>query len=311
MLNWEKELLGLYVTGRPADKFRDALPHAGTQSIQELKDPEAMMNGKQVKVAGEIVSLRKIVTKNGDMMGVIQLEDWRESASAIEVVLFPRTWQKSQDVVSEGKIVKVVGKFDTSRNDPQIIADEVSQDFTYVRPDNGFMSNGHDDEPPPWTLSDEDAPPLDEDFAPSSSHFDEPPTPESPVPVPPVPATAPVEYAMPVANGAAAVTTPVGDIMFPLPGASERGDPNRARHWIYVYIQRSGDDAQDRRRLKKIHNFMTEFPGDDRFSIIIEGKDQSFKLEFPNHSTYYCEALQAKLTKLVGENNVEVFERPD
>jgi DNA polymerase III subunit alpha len=315
MLTWEKELLGLYVTGRPADKFRDALPFAGTQSIAELKDPEMMMNGKQVIVAGEIISIRKIVTKNGDMMCMLQLEDWRESAAAIEVVLFPRTWQKCQDLVIEGEIVKVMGKFDTSRNDAQIVAENVTQNFTYSQPDNGFMSNGN--EPPPWTYSDEDAPP-DENFAPSPAYFDDASmTTAQPAPQPvsisqPAPAPPPAEpvYAgVPATNGA--VSTPVGEILFPLPSAAEMGDPNRARHWIYVYMQRSGDDAQDRRRLKRIHNFMTEFPGDDRFSIIIEGKEQSFKLEFPHDTTYYCDALKEKLVKLLGEKNIEVFERPD
>lgn len=306
MLNWEKELLGLYVTGRPADRYRDDLQHANTTSIQELKDPDSTMGGKQVAVAGEIVSLRKIVTQKGDMMCVLQLEDWRESATSIEVVLFPRTWQKSQDFILEGKIVKVTGKFDTSRNDPQIIAEEVSQDFNVVRPDNGFMSNGHDNEPPPWAFSDEDAPPLDESFAPPYSGN----VPKIEPPVSPPAPVEPVYAAVPETNGSA-VATPVGEIMFPLPGAAEMDDPDRARHWIYVYIQRSPDDAQDRRRLKRIHNFMTEFPGDDRFSIIIEGKDQSFKLEFPNHTTYYCEELKEKLAKLVGEKNIEVFERPD
>lgn len=305
MLAWEKELLGLYVTGRPADKFRAALPHAGTQSIQELKDPEAMMNGKQVKVAGEIIALRKIVTKNGDMMGVIQLEDWRESASTIEVVLFPRTWQKCQDIVNEGSIVKVTGKFDTSRNDPQIIAEEVSQDFTVVLPENGFISNGHDNEPPPWMYSDQDTASSDQ-FDPS--YFDDAPMPPQPAPISQEPVYA---EAAPATNGTTAVSTPVGEIMFPLPGAVEAGDSDRARHWVYVYMQRSGDDAQDRRRLKRIHNCMTAFYGDDRFSIIIEGKEQSFKLEFPHHTTYYCEGLQEKLAKIVGEGNVEVIERPD
>ena len=45
MLDWEKELLGLYVTGRPADKYRQDLLHANTTEISMLKENGAMSVG--------------------------------------------------------------------------------------------------------------------------------------------------------------------------------------------------------------------------------------------------------------------------
>src|SRR5690606_17567870 len=104
-------LLGLYVTGRPVDKYSEQLRFANTSVIADLKENEAAMNGRQVVVAGEVVSLRKIVTKNGDMMCVIHLEDWHDSAAALDVVIFPRTWLTCQEIVTEGEILRVVGKF--------------------------------------------------------------------------------------------------------------------------------------------------------------------------------------------------------
>src|SRR5690348_6856759 len=56
MLNWEKELLGLYVSGRPVDKVRDEFARANnTADVAVIKNPESSMNGKKVSVAGEIV----------------------------------------------------------------------------------------------------------------------------------------------------------------------------------------------------------------------------------------------------------------
>ena len=61
MLGWEKELLGLYVTGRPADKYREALEAANTWNIRELKENEGGMHDRPVAVAGEVVTMRKIL----------------------------------------------------------------------------------------------------------------------------------------------------------------------------------------------------------------------------------------------------------
>src|SRR5690606_18749366 len=110
MLAWEKELLGLYVTGRPADKHRQQLEYANTANIAELKElnanEETNLHDKSLVVAGEVVTMRKIVTKNNDMMCVVHLEDWHDSAGTIEVVIFPRTWLKCMDVVQEGEIIR-------------------------------------------------------------------------------------------------------------------------------------------------------------------------------------------------------------
>jgi hypothetical protein len=93
------------------------------------------------------------------------------------------------------------------------------------------------------------------------------------------------------------------------PLEEESGDPAQAIHWIHIFMQRSGDDANDRRRLRRLHNILTEFPGNDRFSIVIEGKGQPIKMEFPNHTTQKCDDLMHKLARVVGEDNIQVFNR--
>lgn len=122
MLGWEKELLGLYITGRPTDRFREALRHANTDRVYELKDSEGRQD-KAVRVAGEVVNARKTVTKNGEMMGVLQVEDWHDTAGTIEVVLFPKTWLKFGDMIEDGKILLFNGKLDWRRGDVQIICE--------------------------------------------------------------------------------------------------------------------------------------------------------------------------------------------
>jgi hypothetical protein len=92
----------------------------------------------------------------------------------------------------------------------------------------------------------------------------------------------------------------------------ESGDPQQAASWIYVYMQRSGDDDKDRRKLRMLFNIMTEYPGNDRFTIIIEGAGKNgHKMEFPNHTTNKCDSLLMKLNKQVGAENVQIFARDE
>jgi hypothetical protein len=77
-----------------------------------------------------------------------------------------------------------------------------------------------------------------------------------------------------------------------------------------VYYQRSGDDEKDRRRIRKLHGILTSYPGPDRFTIVVEGRKQSLTMEFPNHTTAFCEDLVRDLMSTVGEDNIRVFERP-
>ena len=96
LLKWEKELLGLYLSGRPVDRHRHLLEKQNLQKISELKSP-SLSKPETVRVAGEVTALRKLTTRNGDMMAVLSLEDWHDSAGVIEVVLFPRTYAKAMD----------------------------------------------------------------------------------------------------------------------------------------------------------------------------------------------------------------------
>ena len=310
LLNWEKELLGLYVTGRPADRYRDALRVANTADIRQLKESE-LMNDRPVVVAGEIVSVRRLYTRSNEAMGVIHLEDWHETAGTVDVVLFPRTWAKCQDLVVEGEIVKVTGKWDTSRGEPQIIADSLTQKFDAVAP--------VDYSPPPfdpspwlepaqalWAEDDETLPPLPDDY------FDEE-TGEAALPQP-EPEPAPQAHVAPATQGAAAVPVPaVEPQLVPLAAdAPPTGNPARARHWVYVYLRRSGDDDIDRRRLRRLHNIFTSFAGDDRFSIVVEAQGGWAKLEFPNHTTEHCDELFKELLTVVRDpQDIYVFDRPD
>ncbi len=326
MLGWEKELLGLYVTGRPADKYRQQLEYANTANIAELKEQytneESNLHDRGLVVAGEVVTMRKIVTKNNDMMCVVHLEDWHDSAGTIDVVIFPRTWLKCMDVVQEGEIIRVGGKFDTSRGDPQIIAEDVDQNFNIMTPDRGDTpAYDRYQEPPPWAYGDDDNDGswgVQEMMPPPSPDYFEPAV----VSQPPQPAAYETytnghhqheqgsnedNEAIPQEADEQPQSQPVADP--PVPDYLYQDSYAPAPlHMICVYLHRSEDSERDARRLKRITNVLTKYPGEDQFVIIIKTPGKSVQMAFKDRTTGLCDSLMQELEAIVGADNLEIRE---
>jgi hypothetical protein len=79
---------------------------------------------------------------------------------------------------------------------------------------------------------------------------------------------------------------------------------------LMIYFQRSDDVEKDQRRLRRIHGLLTQHPGNDRFTIILENEEGSFEFEFPNDTTQCSDELLTALKGVVGEENVEFFDYP-
>ena len=119
-LNWEKELLGLYVSAHPLEGYKNIL--------QKKSYPLSALNmdivGKLVKVGGIISTIKRIITKNGRPMLFMNLEDL---STKVEVVVFTSAIDKNPEVFCENKIVFVKGKVDNRDGEIKIIADEVEE----------------------------------------------------------------------------------------------------------------------------------------------------------------------------------------
>jgi len=348
MLDWEKELLGLYVTSRPADKLINELAQAGTAEIFVLKEVGDAANGKQVRVAGEVTNLRVIPTKRGDMMGVIQLEDWHESASAMEVVLFPRTWMMYRDLIDTGKVLIFTGKVDTTRGDMQILGESVSTNFDVTMSSNDFEQGYYI---PAYLSVETTVVSVDEetgDVAPSEGIVSVSMTNYAPVapatqggaavPIPSIePPRVPMNaYAESHANGGNShgngngnrnggnghaapyehdYSASSGSYLDEgeqwgafTPPVDESEQAPQSQHWLKITFPRSGDSDKDRRRLLRVHGVLTSYPGKDRFSILLDGPQGIYEMEFPSHSTRYCDDLMRDLASIVGENNIKVLD---
>jgi len=119
-LDWEKELLGLYISSHPLENVKSYLAKKALP-IKELKD---QFPRQKIRIGGIISSIKKILTKNGENMLFVKIEDLTDKA---EVVVFPTILEKFGDAFQENKIVLITGKVDFRDNSPKIICEEIEE----------------------------------------------------------------------------------------------------------------------------------------------------------------------------------------
>lgn len=119
MLMWEKELLGLYISGHPLERFRDKIEKSGV-TVKGIV--ERGHDGMMTVVAGIIEEARVVITKKNEHMSFIKIADFTGS---IEVVLFPRTLAECKEFIVVDKIIAIKGRFSRRNDSPSIVADKV------------------------------------------------------------------------------------------------------------------------------------------------------------------------------------------
>lgn len=103
-LSWEKELLGLYVSGHPLDKIRERIEKNGT----DFRRIKAHGRENQDVIVGAVIqSVKIIITKKNQQMAFVQLEDLTGS---IEAVAFPEVYKNNLELLSEDKVVAIKAK---------------------------------------------------------------------------------------------------------------------------------------------------------------------------------------------------------
>jgi DNA polymerase III subunit alpha len=117
-LQWEKQLLGIYVSGHPLDAFKAELDKRST--ITQIKGDDR--NGVPVVTAGMIETVRELLTKKGDRMAFIQLSNHTD---AIEMTAFPEIFQAHKDLLVPGTCVAVKGRLNIRNDAPTILVEKL------------------------------------------------------------------------------------------------------------------------------------------------------------------------------------------
>ena len=119
LLNYEKEMLGLYISGHPLSEYEDILK--GLTPISKLPDIE---DKATVTIGGIITNIKNIYTKRDQQMCFIDFEDIENN---LEVIVFPTVLEKYREFIVEDRIIKMKGKIDKKEDQIKLLANEFSE----------------------------------------------------------------------------------------------------------------------------------------------------------------------------------------
>jgi len=145
LLDMEKEMTGLYVSGHPLDEYMDKITKISTITTAELLEASEIDNmeeetdtlanekydGKEATMCGLITNLKKIFTKSNRQMAFSEFEDIYGS---IEAVFFPTVYEKNANLISADKVVELKGKISFKENEkPKILVDTIKELGVYSK----------------------------------------------------------------------------------------------------------------------------------------------------------------------------------
>ncbi len=118
-LAWEKELLGMYISAHPLDEFSELLKKTASPIKNIIEN-----NTTQAAIGGIITRIQKILTKKGDQMAFLDIEDL---SGTIELIVFPNLFNLTKDLITEGSLIIAKGKLSDKDGEPKFLADEIKQ----------------------------------------------------------------------------------------------------------------------------------------------------------------------------------------
>ena len=131
LLAFEKEMLGVYISGHPLGEYEEMIGRSKFVSSSEMKEPQEIGVPSRVKdndliyATGVITAVQKKFTKNNNRMAFLQVEDLFDS---FEVIVFPNVYERCISCIEEDKIIIVYGKISfKEEEEPKILAENICE----------------------------------------------------------------------------------------------------------------------------------------------------------------------------------------
>lgn len=133
LLSLEKEMLGIYVSGHPLEKYKNALKRANLTTAMLMDQEEyknnGIFDGKEVEYLGVVSAVRTKITKNNNLMAFVTAED---NYGALECLVFPNIYTRFRERLIPEKVVRLKGRLSMREDEqPKIILDAAYE----VQPD--------------------------------------------------------------------------------------------------------------------------------------------------------------------------------
>jgi DNA polymerase-3 subunit alpha len=117
-LSWEKDLLGLYLSGHPLEDHAEKLAKVETKVNLLIKKSE----GDPCVIAGIITDIREITTKGGERMMFVKLED---PTGAVDTVVFPKVFEEFRNFLILDRCIAMKGKASKRNGETSFIVEKV------------------------------------------------------------------------------------------------------------------------------------------------------------------------------------------
>ncbi len=118
-LAWEKELLGLYISGHPLDRYKEIISKRD-MNIKNAK--ETLIDGEEFTIACIVEEIKPINTKKGDLMAFVKVADF---SGDLETVVFPRILFEFKNAFVPDKCIAVKGKMSERNGQKSMIVERV------------------------------------------------------------------------------------------------------------------------------------------------------------------------------------------
>ena len=134
ILGFEKDVLGIYLSGHPLEEYQNMMGKIISSRTSDFQPDEEtgrprVVDGQKVIVGGMIVDKTVKYTKNNKVMAFITLEDL---VGTVEVVVFPRDYEKSQKYLEEDNKIFIQGRVSAEDDKPSKLILEKVRSFDDV-----------------------------------------------------------------------------------------------------------------------------------------------------------------------------------
>ncbi|ACH40094.1 DNA polymerase III, alpha subunit [Citrifermentans bemidjiense Bem] len=118
-LGCEKEAIGFFITGHPLDRYVADMRRFSSVDCSTILDAKEK---SEVRICGVPASVKELITKKGDRMAFLALEDL---VGSVEVVVFPETYAKCSEVLRGDDPIHVTGTVELSEKGAKVMASDI------------------------------------------------------------------------------------------------------------------------------------------------------------------------------------------